>query len=170
MDQKTAKLSCLMASYNEGDPKQVQHTLKVHDFACIIAAREGADAATVETLEAAALMHDVGIRKAREVYHSSAGPYQEELGPAIASKLMQDAGGYTLEQIERVMYLVGHHHTYDEIDGIDYQILVEADFLVNMFEQNEKEMAVRAVREKIFRTKSGKQLLDTMFLTPYTKP
>ena len=61
-------------------------------------------------------------------------------------------------------------YTYDEIDGIDYQILVEADFLVNMFEQNEKEMTVRAVREKIFRTKSGKQLLDTMFLTPYTKP
>lgn len=35
---------------------------------------------------------------------------------------------------ERVSYLVGHHHTYDHIDGMDYQILVEVDFLVNFNE------------------------------------
>ena len=33
---------------------------------------------------------------------------------------------------ERVAYLIGHHHTYDKIEGMDYQILVEADFLVNI--------------------------------------
>ena len=41
---------------------------------------------------------------------------------------MRKVGGYTEEQIERVKYLVGHHHTYDNIDGLDYQILIEADF------------------------------------------
>lgn len=35
---------------------------------------------------------------------------------------------YDKDIIERVCYLVGHHHTYNSIDGMDYQILVEADF------------------------------------------
>ncbi len=35
------------------------------------------------------------------------------------------------EQIERVSYLVGHHHTLNVIAGMDYQILAEADFIVN---------------------------------------
>ena len=33
--------------------------------------------------------------------------------------------------IEQICYLVGHHHTYTNIEGIDYQILVEIDFLKN---------------------------------------
>ena len=40
--------------------------------------------------------------------------------------------GYDKKIIERVSYLVAHHHTYNEIDDVDYQILVEADFLVNI--------------------------------------
>ena len=36
--------------------------------------------------------------------------------------------------IEQICYLVGHHHTYTNIEGIDYQILVEIDFLVNFYE------------------------------------
>mgnify|MGYP000340972515 FL=1 len=39
---------------------------------------------------------------------------------------------------ERVAYLIGHHHTYDKIEGMDYQILVEADFLVNILRQDEE--------------------------------
>ena len=38
--------------------------------------------------------------------------------------------------IRRVEYLVGHHHTYKDIDGLDYQILVEADFLVNILKMD----------------------------------
>ena len=37
---------------------------------------------------------------------------------------------------ERICYLIGHHHTYDKIDGTDYQILVDADFLVNLYEED----------------------------------
>ena len=37
----------------------------------------------------------------------------------------------TIAQIARVAYLVGHHHTLRGIDGIDYQILIEADYIAN---------------------------------------
>ena len=49
------------------------------------------------------------------------------------------------------------------IDGIDYQILVEADFLVNLYEDNVSAEAVKNARRQIFRTSAGTRLLDNMF-------
>ena len=63
-----------------------------------------------------------------------------------------------------ICYLIGHHHTYTNINGIDYQILVEADFLVNIFEGGMTHEAAEKVCENIFRTKTGKQLLKDLFL------
>ena len=67
------------------------------------------------------------------------------------------------EQIERICWLVAHHHTYHASDDMDYQILIEADFLVNLYEDNESADAIRAVRKNIFRTQSGLKILDDMF-------
>ena len=61
---------------------------------------------------------------------------------------------------------MAHHHTYDNIEGLDYQILVEADFLVNCFEGSYDEKAIRQVNEEIFKTKTGKRLLQEMFQIP----
>lgn len=48
---------------------------------------EGLDAATQFTLEAAAYVHDIGIKSALEQYGTDAGPYQEELGSAPAREM-----------------------------------------------------------------------------------
>ena len=59
--------------------------------------------------------------------------------------------------------MIAHHHTYHNIDGLDYQILVEADFLVNLFEDNlSKEAAVNAY-QNIFKTETGKRICKEMF-------
>ena len=59
---------------------------------------------------------------------------------------------------------MAHHHTYSNIDGIDYQILVEADFLVNLYEnQNDKE-TIQNTYNKIFKTESGRKLCNQMFI------
>jgi hypothetical protein len=65
--------------------------------------------------------------------------------------------------IERVCWLIAHHHTYTDVCGMDYQILLEADFLVNLFEDNEDKDVIRAAYEKIFKTKTGKHICRTMF-------
>lgn len=54
-------------------------------------------------------------------------------------------------------------HTYDNVDGLDYRILIEADFLVNAYEDNLDSDAIMSVREKIFRTSKGTEMLNTMF-------
>ena len=152
-----------MCRYEAGCPERVQHFLKVYAFCQVIGRQEGIPAPVQQILETAALVHDIGIRPSLKKYGSSAGAYQQIEGPAEAEKMLEELH-YPAQMIERVSYLVGHHHTYQDIRGLDYQILVEADFLVNMFEQRMDAEQIRSVREKIFRTRTGKNLLDQMFL------
>ncbi len=152
-----------MIDYYSGDPKRIQHFLKVHQFAKLIGELEQLDSQTQEILEIAALVHDIGIKRSEEKYNSSAGKYQELEGPPEAEALLLPLG-YPQAFVSRVCWLVGHHHTYDSIEQLDHQILVEADFLVNAYEDHLSEDAIRKVLTKLFRTKSGSQLLRTMYL------
>ncbi len=156
------RLIFAMIDYYAGDPKRIQHFLKVHSFAKLIGQREGLDGSALRTLEAAAVVHDIGIKIAEQKFNSSAGKYQEQEGVQPAYDMLT-ALGFDIGCVQRVCYLVGHHHTYDAVDGSDYQILIEADFLVNLYEDGASEAAVRAAYEKIFRTQAGKQLCRTIF-------
>ena len=151
-----------MIAYDKGDPRRIQHFMKVHDFARTIGQLEGLDKDTLYILESAAVVHDIGIHVCEEKYGSCEGKLQEKEGPALAKELLEHLG-YKQEVIDRVCYLVGHHHTYTNIDGIDYQILVEADFLVNLYEDEVSPDAVCKAYEKIFRTECGKKICRNMF-------
>ena len=82
--------------------------------------------------------------------------------PAIAAELLERLG-FDSEVSERVQYLIGHHHTYNKIDRIDYQILVEADFLVNICDDNLTKDATLKAYNNIFKTESGKKICREMF-------
>lgn len=151
-----------MIRYYAGDPKRIQHFIKVYTFAKMIGEKEKLPAGEQFILETAAIVHDIGIKPAEEKFGQCGGKLQEQEGPAVAEKMLKDLG-YPEKVITRVCYLVGHHHTYDGIDGMDYQILVEADFLVNLYEDGVSGEAVKRAGEKIFRTKSGTDILETMF-------
>ncbi len=115
-----------------------------------------------QTLELAAILHDIGIHAAEEKYGSSSGKYQEIEGPAPARAILEELGADE-KLIDRVCFLIAHHHTYDGIDGLDYQILLEADFLVNAYEDQLKPEAIATFRDKVFRTPSGLQLLKDTY-------
>ena len=156
------KLSIAMTEYERGNVARIQHFQKVHNFARWIGEAEGLDVRTQLTLEAAALVHDIGIRPALEKHGTAAGPVQEREG-IVPAREMLTALGFDRDLIDRVCYLVGHHHTYTDVDGIDYRILLEADFLVNSFEGNSTIDAILAAKANFFRTKTGTMLLDAMF-------
>lgn len=145
-----------------GDPMRIQHFCKVHSYAKLIAEMEHVDASTLFILEAAALTHDIGIHLCEEKYGSSNGKLQEKEGSAIAEKLLKELQ-FEENVIERVKYLIAHHHTYDAIDGIDYQILVEADFLVNYFEDHLETESIKKSVKKIFKTETGIRIATEMF-------
>lgn len=163
MDEQDRKLIEKMMEYYAGDPKRVQHFLKVYEFAKLIGESESLDTEIMHILRTAAIVHDIGIKISEEKYGSSNGKYQEKEGPAVAEPMLL-ALGYDEAVIDRVLFLIAHHHTYNEIEGLDYQILVEADFLVNLFEDGSSREAAQKVQKNIFKTNTGTKYLSGLFL------
>lgn len=162
-------LTLEMTKFYSGDPKRIQHFIKVHSFAKLIGESELLDTETLLTLEAAALVHDIGIKPAEEKYGSCEGKLQEQEGPAPAREMLT-ALGFEQKMIDRVCYLIAHHHTYEPVDGMDYRILLEADMLVNLYEDclcegdsMPSQKNIEAALKNVFRTDTGTKLCKTMF-------
>ncbi|GHU78841.1 HD family phosphohydrolase [Clostridia bacterium] len=160
---KTALIAEAMIRYMAGDARRINHFMKVYAFAGMIAGLEGLGAREREILDAAALTHDIGIYPSFEKYGDANGVHQQEEGPPAAREMLKRLG-CDPELTERVCWLIAHHHTYTDIDARDYQILVEADFIVNIFEDGMPEESILSVRDKIFRTKSGREFMESLFL------
>jgi HD superfamily phosphodiesterase len=156
------KLYLEMINYFAGDAKRVQHFVKVESFSKLIGESEKLDKDTLFILEAAAYVHDIGIKKAEQICGNCDGKLQEKYGPAEAEKILKKCG-FNQNQIERICYLVGHHHTYNNIVGLDYQILVEADFLVNFYEDGCNGKTIEQTCSKIFKTPTAINICKTMF-------
>lgn len=162
-EQILAELLQAMIKYDQGDARRVQHLVKVHDFARMIAIAERMNEEERFILEAAAILHDVGIHAAEAKYGNCSGKHQEELGPEEACKVLSEVDGFTSEQVERICWLIAHHHTYTDVTSKDHRILLEADFLVNSFEDNISREGVIAFRDNVFRSASAIRMLDNMW-------
>lgn len=151
-----------MIDYYKGNREDINHFLKVWSYAKTIAEMEEIDKDTQYILELAAVTHDIACPLCREKYGNTNGKYQEaESDPLIREFYAQ--AGLSEAQLDRISFLLCHHHTYVDVDGIDYQILLEADYLVNADEQHIAEDAIRKFEQKVFKTKTGKQLLESCF-------
>ena len=82
------QLFCEMIQYYRNDPKRIQHFTKVHSYAKLIGELSGMQGEELLTLEAAAYVHDIGIKVAEEKYGSSNGRLQEQEGPAVAEDML----------------------------------------------------------------------------------
>lgn len=162
--EKIYKVAEAMYRYMAGDVKRINHFTKVHGFAKVIGEAEITDSRTLAILEAAAYTHDIGIKLSEEKYNSSSGYYQQIEGPAEAEKLLRPLG-FDEEFIQRVKYLISRHHKYVNIDGLDCQILIEADFIVNAFEDEVSKETITDIYNKIFKTETGKAIMRSLYLT-----
>ena len=162
MNGKVSQLAAKMIDFSAGNLHDINHLMKVYAYARTIGVCEGLDDNTQMTLEVAALLHDIACPLCREMYGNTNGAYQEKEGGPLAAEFLKDSGLDTA-MIERVVYLVSHHHTPSMVDGIDYQILLEADYLVNADESHYTRAAIQAVGDGMFRTGTGKALLKTMY-------
>jgi hypothetical protein len=157
-----AEIARQMIDASQGNLHDINHFLKVFAYAKIIAECEGLSVRERQTAEIAALIHDIACPLCREKYGNTNGNYQEAEGPALAKEFLR--GKQLPEDIlNRVVFLVGHHHTYTGVDGPDYQVLLEADFLVNADESQYSREVLRSAKEKIFRTKTGTALLQSVY-------
>ena len=153
-----------MIRYFGTDIRRINHALKVAGFAGCIARREKLSENELRIVDITAILHDIGIHEAERKYNSSSGTYQEIEGPAIARELLSDED-LDSTTLDRICFIIGHHHSYPKIDGVDFQIIVEADFLVNIDEDEIKRHSVESIRSKYFKTNTGISILESMYLS-----
>lgn len=148
--------------YFEGDTKRIQHFTKVYTFASLIGRLEKLSENELYILESAAIVHDIGIKNAEKKYGSCEGKLQEKEGPPVARKLLTELQ-FNESDVDRICFLVGNHHTYKNIDGLDFQILAEADLIVNFCEEGTAASGIKNALENIFKTESGTKLCRSIF-------
>lgn len=162
-EQSLAQLLQATIKYDTGDARRIHHLIKVHDFARAIAIAEGLEGEERFILEAAAILHDIGIHASEAKYGKCNGKHQEELGPIEGVKVMDAVGAFQPKQIDRICWLIAHHHSYLNVVETDHRILIEADFLVNSFEDNLSLDVIRSFRDKLFRSPSAIKMLNDMW-------
>jgi hypothetical protein len=159
----TGHLVSAMKKVFGGDTKRISHALNVLKHARTIAGKErNVDTAIVI---AAAVLHDIGIHAAERKYGSSAGVYQEKEGPAIAEPILREIG-MDKKSSEHVLRIIANHHNAKDIDTLEFRVLWDADWLVNMpdeYPDMDRDVIRRRI-DKIFRTETGKEEAHEMFL------
>ena len=159
----TAEIIRKMIAYFNGNRHDINHFMKVYAFAKTIGECENLDRDTQMILEMAAIVHDIACPLCREKYGNTNGKYQELEGPALVRDFLADSG-LPQAAVDRIAWLVRHHHTLQSIDGPDHQILIEADYLVNADESQYSRENVENTLERVFRTETGRALLQSMYL------
>lgn len=147
------------------DQRRINHAMKVLRFSEEIAHKEALNDRGKEILTLTAILHDIGIHEAERKYNSNSGKYQEIEGPPIAKEIMDKLG--VADGIpERVCYIIGGHHTAHKNNGLDFQILWEADLLVNIEEEglNSTNADMKAIIDKNFKTAAGKRIASELYL------
>ncbi len=146
-------------------PYGIDHTLRVLSNAEIIMEQEQLEDTLRERIALIAILHDIGAVEALHKYGSIEGKYQELEGPPAAERILTRLN-HNPEEIHRICYVIGHHHTPSKIDGLDFQIQWEADLIENLLASDIKEDAekLRAVINKNFKTKGGRGLAERLLL------
>jgi len=113
-----------------------------------------------------AFLHDIGIHQAEMKYQSTSGEYQEKEGPGIAREILERLP-VPKEAVDEVCDIIGHHHHPREKETLNFQILYEADWLVNIEEEglSGDRARVESILEKHFRTAAGLELAKGLFLS-----
>jgi len=151
-----------MIRFFSGNLRDINHFMAVWSYAKIIGELEHLDSETQFILEVAVVIHDIACPLCRQKYGNADGKNQEKESEPLVREFLADTG---LEdgQIDRVVFLVSHHHTVTGIDGMDYQILIEADYIVNAMENLYSSENIENFIDQVMRTESGKRITRVTF-------
>lgn len=158
----TSGILVKMIKYSNGNRHDINHFLKVYAYAKVIADREQLSDDERTITEIAAIVHDIACPLCRVKYGNTNGKYQEAEGSALARDFLKDMD-LPNHISERVVYLVDHHHTYENVSGADYQILLEADYLVNADESGYSDENIRNTLNSLFKTETGISVLKSVY-------
>src|SRR4030042_3881723 len=161
-DSARERIGLEMKKYFGTDFKRVNHALKGARHAEQILKIEGGNPLVVL---GSAFLHDIGIHEAEKKYGSNSGQFQEKEGPPIAKEVLERLN-VQKEMAEEICDIIGHHHSPKEKETLNFQILYEADWLVNIEEDgiSKDREKVEKIIGKAFKKVTGKDLAEKLFL------
>ena len=145
------------------DMSQITHTLCVHEYTRLIALREGYKTHKVLLLELAALLHDIGCPRSKELYGNCLPVNQERIGAEIVSEWMPAYGKLAPKEIDWLVKVVGTHHQLPMAKEYGFEALFEADLIVNLMEGYYPKEKAALYEKNMVRTASGKALFELFF-------
>ena len=159
---KVNEIMLKMISESAGNLADIEHYVKVTCYARMIAEAEGLDEKTKWLCEAEAIVHDISCPLCRKKYGNTNHQMQEKESEALLREFFSSSD-VSDEDLKRIIAVISRHHSPERIDGIDNQILIEADYLVNANQSNYQPSAILAFRNTYFRTACGTRMLDLMY-------
>jgi HD superfamily phosphodiesterase len=126
------KIIKLLTDFFENDYRRIQHAVDVLHYAENI--MQKADEYDRDVVIAAALLHDVGIKPSETELGYNNGKTQEQYGPPVVRELLTRIG-FPPDKLQKVVDIVGNHHSPSRFDYSELAILKEADRIVNRQEE-----------------------------------
>lgn len=140
----------------------ILHTQEVVTFTRIIAVGEGLPDATVDMLESAAWLHDIGCPNSKEIYGNSLPVNQQSVGKVVSEQLVADIVELTKSEKEWLVSVVASHHQFAEAKQLQFLPLFEADLIVNLLSGYHPRNKAELLYNSLMTTKTGKQLFKTL--------
>ena len=140
----------------------INHTYRVLDYAQDISVIEKGNP---DIVVPSAILHDIGIPACEKKYKSTEGQLQEIDGPPLAKNILESLN-LKEETIKEVCGIVGSHHSPGEIETINFKIMWDADWLVNLpdvYDIKDKKKLAEIIN-KTFMTETGIKKAKEFFL------
>jgi hypothetical protein len=145
-DQFKDKVAAAMREYFGSDSRRIRHAEAVAEQAEIIGRQEpGSD---MMVIIACGYLHDIGIKEAERKFNSTRARYQHSEGPPVARKLLAALKAPSA-LIDEVCDIIGHHHAPRATETVNFKVLADADLIVNVAEQYQKQPPVQAQLERL---------------------
>lgn len=155
-----------MELYFGKDKKRIDHARKVLRFSEDILNENTGNGVDMQVVTAAALLHDIGIHACERKYGSTQGQLQEKEGPPIARHIMEKLN---MEEkiIKEVCDIIASHHSPGEVNTLNFKVLYDADWLVNLKDEvdTSDKVKLKEIISKIFLTDKGRELAEKLYLS-----
>lgn len=164
MNELVTRLHKEVISYfAQTDLTQIEHTETVHNFAQLIARLEKCDEHKQDLIEMSALLHDIGCPNSKLKYGNTNAPNQEKEGKPMAEAML---ASYPIPETDKALIaqVVGSHHHLNVLKTLGFEILAEADLIVNLLEGYYSIEQAQHLYEHFVNTESAKELYRHMFL------
>ena len=146
--------------FENGHLRRTQHILKVYALTKAIGQAQRLSAQEQRIVQAAAILHDIAIGPSKAKYGDAEPQHQQQIAAPLVWQFL-DRAGYGECDRTRIVDLVETLHEYGEIDGPEFQALVEADLIANVYESEDACAKAKEV-QPLFQTATGKALLSAI--------